>query len=57
MQIQVERVQFVNNDAAARRVSVGETLILIMYAFMDIEIAKTFIPALVFPNEATNLLK
>jgi aspartate 1-decarboxylase len=45
------------NGAAARRVAVGDTLILITYAFMDIEIAKTFKPALVFPDEATNLLK
>ncbi len=45
------------NGAASRRVSVGDTLILITYAFMDFEIAKTFKPALVFPNEATNLLK
>ncbi|MGC6431793.1 MAG: aspartate 1-decarboxylase [Jejuia sp.] len=45
------------NGAAARRVSVGDTLILITYAFMDIEEAKVFKPSLVFPNEATNLLK
>ncbi|MDB9961414.1 aspartate 1-decarboxylase [Oceanihabitans sp.] len=45
------------NGAAARRVAVGDTLILITYAFMDIEIAKTFKPALVFPDEVTNLLK
>jgi len=57
MQIQVERVQIVNNYATARIVSVGDTLILITYAFMDFEIAKTFKPAVVFPDEATNLLK
>jgi len=45
------------NGAAARKVSVGDTLILIAYAFMDIEEAKTFKPSLVFPDEATNLLK
>jgi aspartate 1-decarboxylase len=45
------------NGAAARRVSIGDTLILITYAFMDIEVAKTFKPSLVFPDEATNLLK
>jgi len=45
------------NGAAARRVSVGDTLILITYAFMDIEDAKVFKPSLVFPDEATNLLK
>jgi aspartate 1-decarboxylase len=45
------------NGAAARKVAVGDTLILITYAFMDIEAAKTFKPSLVFPDEATNLLK
>jgi aspartate 1-decarboxylase len=45
------------NGAAARKVSVGDTLILITYAFMDIEKAKVFKPSLVFPDEATNLLK
>lgn len=45
------------NGAAARKVAVGDVLILITYAFIDIEEAKTFKPALVFPNEATNLLK
>ena len=45
------------NGAAARKVAVGDTLILITYAFMDIEEAKTFKPALVFPDETTNLLK
>jgi aspartate 1-decarboxylase len=45
------------NGAAARKVSVGDTLILITYAFMEIEEAKVFKPSLVFPDEATNLLK
>ncbi|MBD0779510.1 aspartate 1-decarboxylase [Maribacter sp. ANRC-HE7] len=44
------------NGAAARKVAVGDILILITYARMDIEEAKKFKPALVFPNEATNLL-
>lgn len=44
------------NGAAARRVAVGDILILITYAFMDFEEAKSFKPALVFPNEATNTL-
>ena len=45
------------NGAAARKVSVGDILIIIAYAFMDIEKAKVFKPSLVFPDEATNLLK
>ena len=45
------------NGAAARKVAVGDILILIAYAVMDFEEAKSFRPALVFPDEATNLLK
>lgn len=44
------------NGAAARRVAVGDILILITYAHMDIEEAKKFNPALVFPDEKTNRL-
>ncbi len=44
------------NGAAARKVAVGDVLILITYAWMSIEEAKSFNPALVFPNEETNLL-
>ena len=44
------------NGAAARRVAVGDVLILITYAFMDFEEAKVFKPSLVFPNETTNTL-
>lgn len=45
------------NGAAARRVAPGDILILITYAIMDIEEAKVFKPSLVFPDEATNLLR
>ena len=44
------------NGAAARKVAVGDVLILMTYAFMDFEEAKLFKPSLVFPNEATNTL-
>ena len=44
------------NGAAARKVAVGDILILIAYAWMDMEEARRFNPALVFPNEETNLL-
>ncbi len=44
------------NGAAARKVAPGDILILITYAMMDIEEAKTFNPSLVFPNEENNLL-
>lgn len=45
------------NGAAARKVAVGDVLILITYAWMDLDEAKNFNPALIFPNEANNLLK
>ncbi len=44
------------NGAAARKVAVGDVLILITYAWMNLEEAKNFNPALIFPNEANNLL-
>ena len=44
------------NGAAARKVAEGDVLILISYAVMDIEEARTFKPSLVFPNEENNLL-
>jgi aspartate 1-decarboxylase len=44
------------NGPAARRVAVNDIIIIIGYGFMDFEEAKTFKPALVFPNEETNLI-
>ncbi|ALU75848.1 aspartate 1-decarboxylase [Tenacibaculum dicentrarchi] len=44
------------NGAAARKVAKGDVLILIVYAFMELEEAKKFTPSLVFPNEADNTL-
>lgn len=38
------------NGAAARRVQVGDTVIIISYALMDFEEAKTFTPKVVFPE-------
>jgi len=43
------------NGAAARKVSEGDILILITYAILTQEEAKTFKPSLVFPNQ-DNLL-
>lgn len=45
------------NGAAARKVTPGDIVILMSYAIMDFEKAKSFKPALVFPDEETNLLK
>lgn len=36
------------NGAAARKVQVGDTIIIIAYALMDFEEAKTFKPTVVF---------
>lgn len=36
------------NGAAARRVVVGDTIIIVSYALMDFEEAKTFQPSVVF---------
>lgn len=38
------------NGAAARRVVVGDTIIIVSYAQMDFEEAKTFKPSVVFPE-------
>jgi aspartate 1-decarboxylase len=44
------------NGAAARKVQVGDIVLIISYASMDFEEAKTFEPKLVFPDTATNTL-
>jgi aspartate 1-decarboxylase len=43
------------NGPAARRVQVGDTIIVISYATMDFEAAKTFRPSIIFPNEDNSL--
>ena len=43
------------NGAAARKVQVGDTVIIISYALMDFGEAKAFKPALVFPKEGNRL--
>ena len=65
-----EKVQIVNvnngernsgqvclNGPAARRVQEGDVIIIIAYALMTPEEAKTHQPVLVFPDTATNRLK
>ena len=44
------------NGPAARKAAVGDIVIIISYATMDFEAAKSFKPLLVFPKESTNLL-
>ena len=45
------------NGPAARKVHKGDIIIIMSYATMDFEKAKTFKPWLVFPNEVDNSLK
>ena len=45
------------NGAAARKVNIGDILILITYEIMDFDEAKNFEPSVVFPNEENNLLE
>lgn len=44
------------NGPAARKVAVGDIIIIISYASMDFEEAKSFEPAIIFPDTATNKL-
>ena len=44
------------NGAAARKVAVGDIIIILSYASMDFQEAKTFKPWLVFPDTETNKL-
>ena len=48
--------QICMNGPAARKVAVGDIIIIISYASMEFEEAKTFKPTLVFPDTATNKL-
>ena len=43
------------NGAAARKVQIGDTVIIIAYALMDFEEAKTFKPTIVIPKEGNKL--
>lgn len=44
------------NGAAARLVQTGDVVIIMAYAMMDFETARTFKPAVVFPDTKTNKL-
>ena len=44
------------NGAAARKVAVGDLVIIVSYALMDFEEAKSFKPTVIFPDSATNRL-
>ena len=44
------------NGPAARKVAIGDVIIIISYGSMDFEEAKKFKPTIVFPDTATNKL-
>ena len=44
------------NGPAARKVAVGDVVIIISYAIMDFEKAKMFSPWVVFPDTQTNII-
>ena len=46
--------QICMNGPAARKVAVGDIIIIISYASMDFEEAKSFKPSLIFPDTLTN---
>lgn len=45
------------NGPAARKVAVNDIIIIISYATMDFEEAKSFKPTVIFPDESSNTLK
>jgi aspartate 1-decarboxylase len=45
------------NGPAARKVVIGDIVIIIAYALLNEEEAKFFKPTIIFPNTATNQLK
>ena len=49
-----EHIVDYNNGAAARKVQVGDIVIIMSYAMMDFEEAKSFKPTVVFPDSAMN---
>ena len=45
------------NGAAARKVQVGDVVIIMSYALMDFEEAKTFKPTVAFPDAANRIVR
>ncbi len=43
------------NGPAARKGAVGDVVVIISYALMDFEVAKTFKPSVIFPNQFNQL--
>lgn len=45
------------NGAAARKVALGDLIIIVSYAAMDFNEARSFKPVIIFPDSDTNRLK
>jgi aspartate 1-decarboxylase len=45
------------NGPAARKIAVGDVIIIVSYASMDFDEAKKFKPQIIFPNTETNSLR
>ena len=45
------------NGPAARKAAIGDIVIIVSYATMDFEEAKTFTPSIVFPDSNNRLIK
>lgn len=45
------------NGPAARKVAVGDIIIIISYAMLDFEEAKSFKPTIIFPDTETNSVR
>lgn len=45
------------NGAAARLVQMGDLVIIMSYAMMELDVAKSFVPQVVFPDQQNKLLK
>ena len=50
------RGEIILNGPAARKVAVGDIVIIVSYATMDFEEAKQFKPRIIFPDTETNRL-
>ena len=48
--------QICMNGPAARKVAIGDIIIIISYASMEFEAAKKFTPSIIFPDTTTNTI-
>ena len=53
---ETDKGDIILNGPAARKVARGDIIIIISYAILDFEEAKTFMPTVIFPNEKDNSL-